>query len=384
MYKSAIVIGAGIVGLATARALAVRGYKITVLERTEKAVGASIRNFGMVWPIGQPAGMMYERAMLSKDIWKTICNEAGIWHDEVGSLHTAYDGLEHGVLEEFYEAVKNDRPCCLLSKEETLKKSGAVVSTGLQGSLYSEDEMIVDPREAIAKIPPYLAEKYGVRFIWSSGVTKVFHPSVWCGKKVYEGDEIFICNGAEFETLFPEQFALLPLTKCKLQMMRTEAQPANWRIGAALCGGLSLIHYKSFAPAASLNSLKEKFQIELPDYLKWGIHVMVSQNKDGQLTIGDSHEYGQSFEPFDRMFINELILDYLKRFASFKSQKITETWNGIYAKLIDGSTEIVAHPQSGITIINGLGGAGMTLSFGLCEQVIASAYTAQKAMPFES
>ena len=111
---------------------------------------------------------------------------------------------------------------------------------------------------------------------------------------------------------------------------------------------------------------------------------MVSQNKDGQLTIGDSHEYGQSFEPFDRMFINELILDYLKRFASFKSQKITETWNGIYAKLTDGSTEIVAHPQSGITIINGLGGAGMTLSFGLCEQVIASAYTAQKAMPFES
>ncbi len=70
MSKSANVIGAGIVGLATARALAMRSYHVTVLERTDKAVGASIRNFGMIWPIGQPGGIMYERAMLSKKIWK--------------------------------------------------------------------------------------------------------------------------------------------------------------------------------------------------------------------------------------------------------------------------------------------------------------------------
>ena len=373
MAKSAIVIGAGIVGLATARALAVRGYAVTVLERSEKAVGASIRNFGMIWPIGQPSGTLYERAMLSKSIWKELCNNAKIWYEEAGSLHLAYNKTEVGVLEEFYAAEKNKRQVALLNPKQSSRWE-SIVEKGLQCSLYSKDELIVDPREAIAGIPVYLAETYRVTFHWLSAVTKVAHPTVWCGTKTYEADEIFLCTGADFEMLFPEQFAAQPITKCKLQMMRTEPQPGGWRMGPALCGGLSLIHYKSFEAAPSLPLLKEKFQQELPEYLTWGIHVMASQNARGEVTIGDSHEYGQSFDPFDKASINNLILSYLKTFAKLKTFFIAETWNGIYPKLTDGRTELVLFPQSGVTVINGMSGAGMTLSFGLCEQIVGGTF----------
>src|SRR5580658_10274462 len=113
--SSAIVIGAGIVGLATARALAIRGNRVTVFERNEKAVGASIRNFGMVWPIGQPTGPLFERAMLSRSIWKHVCDEANIWHNEVGSLHIAYHDDELRVMGEYVEANQIYRDCALLN-----------------------------------------------------------------------------------------------------------------------------------------------------------------------------------------------------------------------------------------------------------------------------
>src|ERR1700750_1459945 len=109
--SSAIVIGAGIVGLATARALALRGYRVTVFERNEQAVGASIRNFGMIWPIGQATGPLFERAMLSQNIWKELCTEADIWHNEVGSMHLAYHDDELQVIAEYVEANQAHRDC---------------------------------------------------------------------------------------------------------------------------------------------------------------------------------------------------------------------------------------------------------------------------------
>jgi hypothetical protein len=39
-------------------------------------------------------------------------------------------------------------------------------------------------------------------------------------------------------------------------------------------------------------------------YLDPGIHVMVAQNCNGELTVGDSHEYGLTFDPFDQAYIN--------------------------------------------------------------------------------
>jgi FAD dependent oxidoreductase TIGR03364 len=174
MSKSAIVIGAGIVGLATARALSLNGFTVTVIERSGRAVGASVRNFGMVWPIGQPDGMMYNRSLRSRNVWKEIADSAGFWYDECGSIHLAYHEDEWTVLQELNEAFNtSDRPVSLMNASEIAGKINGVNPKNLKGGLFSATELIIDPREAIASLPTYLHENHGVHFYWNKHVNAV-------------------------------------------------------------------------------------------------------------------------------------------------------------------------------------------------------------------
>ena len=273
----------------------------------------------MVWPIGQPEGKLYDRAIRSREIWKELGDDGVFWYEASGSLHLAYSEDELKVLEEVKGNFNSKRKVHLLNPSQVSEKSKAVVANGLLGGLFSEEELIVDPREAIANLPEYFYEKYGVEFNWGKCVSYIADQTVYVGnEEEYNADIIFICSGSDFETLYPESFSKYPLTKCKLQMMRLVSQPANFRIGPALCGGLSLIHYQSFKTASSLNKLKSRYETEMKQYLDNGIHVMVSQNGKGELTVGDSHEYGLSPDPFDKDEINDLIISYLKKFANFK------------------------------------------------------------------
>ena len=370
--KSAIVIGAGIVGLASARALAQKGFTVKVFDCHPQAVGASVRNFGMLWPIGQPPGTLYNRAIRSRDIWKTIALDTGIWYQESGSLHLAYNKEEWQVLQELETIFKKEkRNVVLLDKNKIAEKYEQVNPDNLLGGLYSADEMLIDPREAIAALPDYLEEKYGVEFYWNKCVSYISDQTVYIGNEVeYEADIIFVCSGADFETLYPEEFSKLPITKCKLQMLRTVPMPERYRIKTAICGGLSLLHYSSFKAAPSLPVLQKKMAEEMKPYLDLGIHVMAAQNGKGEITIGDSHEYGLHLDPFDRASTNKLILDYLKTFLKINGNAIAETWHGIYPKLTNGDTEIFFSPDPGVYVLNGVGGAGMTLSFGLAEEMV--------------
>ncbi len=355
-------------GLAHALAAAKKGLKVVVFDRHPVAVGASIRNFGMVWPIGQPTELL-DRALRSRQIWIEVASKAGFPAEQSGSLHLAYRQDELDVLQEFVDTRRDDKySIALLTPEQIAEKSPGAVIDGLLGGLWSGTEVIVDPREAIAKIPDFLAAAYGVEFKFNAVVTDISYPKLVAGGEEWKCDRIYVCSGTDFETLYPEVYRQSGITKVKLQMMRTVPQPNNWRLGASLCAGLTLTHYTAFAHCSSLARLKARVQAETPYFVEWGIHVMVSQNALGELTIGDSHEYGLNLDPFDRADLNQYILDYFKTFAQPPSLEMAQTWHGIYAK-IPQRTEWIAHPEPGVTIVNAPGGAGMTLSFGLAEEV---------------
>jgi FAD dependent oxidoreductase TIGR03364/phosphonatase-like hydrolase len=366
------VAGAGIIGLAHAYHLARKGRRVAVFERSSRAEGASVRNFGMLWPIGQPAGDRRRLALRSRELWLEVLAEAGLWHDRCGSIHLAYREDEASVLEEFARAeAAGDVSCEMLAPREVLARSPTVNPEGLRAGLWSPSECCVDPREVIGKLPAWLAERYGVRFFFGCPVRSYDSPRLLAGTGEWTAERLFVCSGEDLRTLYPEALEPLGLVRTKLQMLRT-APRLGYRLGSLVAGGLTLRHYESFRNCPSLPRLEERIARELPEHVRHGIHVMAAQNGRGELVIGDSHEYGEEVGPFDRVRIDELILDYLRTFLDIGGLEIASRWHGVYVKH-PREPWVVLDPAPGATVVTGVGGAGMTLSFGLAERVVERA-----------
>jgi len=362
------VVGGGIVGLAFAWEAARRGRSVVLFERDGAARGGSVRNFGMVWPIGQPPGESYRRACRSRERWLELGRRAGTRAAECGSLHVAHADDEAAVIREFADRAAGLGVACeYLSPRDVARRFPAVNPDGLAAGLYSPTELAVDPPAAVARLPRFLAEAYGVVYRPGQAVVGVEMPLVrTAAGEVWHADRVFVCSGIDFETLFPAEFARAGVVRCKLQMMKTRPQPGGWALGPHLAGGLTLCHYPAFRVCASLPALQARVADAMPAYVRHGIHVMASQTAAGEIVIGDSHEYGNDVDPFDRAEIDDLILAYLRRLVRLPDWAVAARWHGVYAKHPTRPL-VTAEPQPGCTIISAPGGAGMTMSFGTAE-----------------
>ena len=169
------VVGAGILGLAHAYQLARRGRRVVVFERHARACGASVRNFGMLWPIGQPFGELRDLARKSLGIWLEVLAASGLWHDGSGSLHLAYRARRGagapGVRPA--EACKNGERVDLLDPAQVRRGRRPCVKKGCAGLLWSPEEVCVDPREVVAGLPEWLSCHHAVSFQFDTPIVQV-------------------------------------------------------------------------------------------------------------------------------------------------------------------------------------------------------------------
>lgn len=142
----AVVVGAGVVGLAVARALAVRGHEVMVLERNE-AIGqeTSSRNSEVIH-----AGLHYAPGSLKAELCRTgkemlyaYCTERGIDHRRCGKLIIASNEQQVATLDRIrLNAMANGvLDLGYLSGEEAAAMEPAVVA---KGALFSPSSGVVD------------------------------------------------------------------------------------------------------------------------------------------------------------------------------------------------------------------------------------------------
>lgn len=362
-----VIVGAGIIGLAHAITAREHGHDVVVFERDGRALGASVRNFGTLWPIGCVPGAERAQALYGIERWTYLAEEAGFWIGRQGSLSLAYREEAWAVLQEFRDSVDD---CTLLDAAAVLRRFPAANPRGLRGAIYSAAEAVVHPASTLAALSDY-ARRRGVTIHFGTPVVKVHDEAVETsdGRHV-PFQHLVVAAGDEMRLLFPEALASAHVQRCRLQMMRTVPQPAGFDMGAVFVSDLTLCHYPAFKDCPSTPLLRARLERELPQHCDWGVHVIAAQHDDRTLTLGDSHEYGLDFDPDSHEGVEQLILDALGDFVDLPDPRIASRWHGVYLKSMVGETQVVLHPRERVTMVTAMGGLGMTLSWGLAARTV--------------
>lgn len=366
MAQKLLIVGSGIVGLSHALAAARRGWDVTVFDRDAAPRGATIRNFGMVWPIALAPGERLEIGLESRGIWDEVLSELDVWNEACGATFVAHTDAEFDVLREFAES--DSRPVQLLEPSEVTAELPSVNPDGLRGGLRTSTELAVDPREVGAKLPAFLAQRHGVKFEFSTHVTHVRADGLTTAEgHAHHADRVIIASGTDMVSLRPHVFKAMGLRRCALQMLRVEPEQGFVPLATHLGGGLTMRHYPTFAECPSVERIRAEVRARDLRLDEFGIHVLVAQRPDGSLIIGDSHDYSESGGDFSSELVDDLLVRELHRLVNAGDLRVRERWFGRYTKEDDGFARI-GRCHDGVLIAQVTGGLGMTISFGVAER----------------
>jgi FAD dependent oxidoreductase TIGR03364 len=376
-----VVVGAGTLGTFHAYFAARKGYKTLLLERNAFPNDASTRNFGMVLQtIVETDTEWTGFARASAQIYRALQQERDISVQVAGSLYLASTDVEAQVLQEFAERFSTTFECTYLTADEACARYPFARRSYCRGALHFRHDLMVEPRRMIREVITHLVEQNLVCYRPFTNVVAIEPSAEHAIVKdaqgdVYVADQVFICSGAEYRTLFPAAFTSSGLRVCKLHMMRTVSQPQV--LPHALLSGLSIQRYPAFKSCPSYHALAEQPTDEpIRDY---GIHLLFKQAADGSIIVGDSHEY-RSFEEASTLeestnsAINQTILQYGQRMITLPSWDIQAMWNGYY--LTHPQRDIFTHDISrSVHIVTGIGGKGMSTGPGFAQANITATLT---------
>jgi FAD dependent oxidoreductase TIGR03364 len=366
-YDLAIV-GAGIIGLATALAAVRRGLRVVVVDRDAQANGASVRNFGFITVTGQERGSMWPRARRTREVWLEVAASAGVPILHRGLWMTARRPESVAVLEAFMDT-EMAQGCSLLTAAAARRRFPQLKAPGLAAVLESTIELRVESRQAVPLIAAWLGEAHGVTFVRNATVHGIDLPRVCTSSGLLEAERAAVCPGDDFSGLYAERIRAYALTRCKLQMLRL-ASP-GCRLPAALMSDLGLTHYAGYADLAPCAALKTRLQAEQADHVARGVHLIVVQSADGSLVVGDSHDYAPTPDPFSHDAVDALILEEFRAALGIDPPPTIERWTGTYASAADRPV-LIDTPEPGVRIAVVTCGAGASSGFAIGEEVVAS------------
>jgi FAD dependent oxidoreductase TIGR03364 len=357
-----VVVGAGVVGLAHAIEGHARGLSVVVVERDERAVGASVRNFGHIGTTLH-GGEAATYAAATRERWLRLAPKAGFELLEVGTVLVARSDAELAVLDEF--AGEHPGSARLLGPEHV--RDLFPLATGeVIGGAHLPQDLRIDPREAVPALAAWL-ESVGVRFAWTTHVGSIEEGVVHTSRGDLQCARIVCACGHDLDRLFPDIAESYSVQRCLLQMLEI-APPGQVRIGPAILTGTGMLRYSALAAMPSAAAVRAEIEDRQPDLVDHDVNLMLTQRPDGSVVLGDTHQYDQTHQPFDDEGVAELLLREGSRLLG-SQLTVRRRWRGTYAES-PVTDFLIAQPHPGTRVVSVTSGIGMTTALGLAPAVL--------------
>lgn len=358
-----IVIGSGIIGLATAFLAHEQGRTVHVIDAADRPVGSSIQNFGHACFTAQ-ADLIQPVAGVAREGWLRAARAAGFWAAESGTWLPATTDTELRVLEEF-AGHRGAEEVRLVSTDEIAR---AVGNPGLRavGGAHLPLDMRVDPREAAPALVVYLAAA-GVQFTWNTQVTGVADGVVDTVRGEFTAEEVVVAPGFKLMGLFPDIAERFDVRVCELVMALID-RPAGTPQDLAVLTGTSMTRYDGIAAMPSVPDLRRELARHDPELVGCIANLMMTANARG-IFVGDSHAYELSPDPFIAEETATLLVSRAREILGIEKVRVLQRWKGQYADS-PSTNLVIERPDARTTVAVVTSGIGMTLAFGIADLAI--------------
>ncbi len=363
-------VGAGIIGTWHAFELLEAGFAVDHLDADQAAVGASVRNFGLVWVSGRRSGAELEVARRARARWEEIAARVpDVGFRPSGSLTVATTATERSVMEAYARSTEDEQRATVFLEPDELRRCNPAVTGDVKGALYCELDAVVEPRRAPTALREHLASETPERYRFHPGhrVADTAPGAVVDASGTrWEADVVIVATGAAYDHL-PAAVALAPrLRRVRLQMFETDPYPG--RLTTAVADADSLRYYPAYecAPRHELapqNEVAARHRLQL----------LLVQRLDGGLTVGDTHAYD---EPFDFALSEAPTTELLargQRILGAELPAIRRRWEGVYAECRDGAVCLREQIDDRVWLVTGPGGRGMTCSPAIARDTVEAA-----------
>ncbi|MDQ0256324.1 glycine oxidase [Evansella vedderi] len=227
MKEHIIVLGGGVIGLATAFSLSRRGHEVTILEKTTCGGQASGAAAGMLAPyteIGEDPDPFFKFCLNSLRMFKEWqqdvkdASEIDFEYTESGSIHVVYHESDILPLETRIAWQKEFGSDAEIVDKEQLKSLEPNLSDAVIAGIYSKEESHVFAPEYVRALK-IACQNNGVTIIEQTGTVTV---EEWKSTPIlktedgnqYTGDRLVICSGAwaqELEETFQIRIPVFPI-----------------------------------------------------------------------------------------------------------------------------------------------------------------------------